>query len=78
MTELEELISQCEALMTDKASLEEQLTSRGSADGELSARLEQLEAENARLHDNLAAARDEAKQARFETIKSFCTCESCG
>lgn len=63
VTELEELISQCEALMTDKAGLEEQLLSRGSVDGELNARLERLEAENARLCNDLEAARDEAKQA---------------
>ena len=53
---------QCEALMADKAALEEQLAGRGSSEQELSSQLLLLDQERAALEAALQAARRDAQQ----------------
>ena len=60
--ELEELVPQCEALMADKAALEEQLAGRGSSEQELSSQLLLLNQDRAALEAALQAARRDAQQ----------------
>ena len=62
MRELEELIPQCEGLMADKASLEEQLEYRGQGEQELQGQLERLRRDYTALESALQGAKDNAQQ----------------
>ena len=53
---------QCEALMADKAALEEQLAGQGSSEQELTSQLLLLHQERAALEAALQAARRDAQQ----------------
>ena len=68
MTELEELVSQHEALLTEKAAVEDQLQQRGDSEQTASAQLQQLEEENASLQKALEASRKDAQKVRLPCV----------
>lgn len=69
MTELEELVSQHEALLAEKAALEDQLQLQSDSEQTAGAHLKKLEEDNASLQRALADSRNNAQQVTLSSLQ---------